>query len=369
MKTGALPSQAIRDLIRHNQIINGNEKNVQPSSLDLTIGDRIYRMPSIFLPRPEERIKDLAKAIGAEEFNFDYPLERNTPYLVKLREQLSLPADVYAYANPKSSTGRCGIHATLLADGIPRFDSAGVKGYQGELWLLVRPEAFRVKLNPGDALVQMRFFYSDTRFNQAELETFFAEYQPLYRGDNALSMKDLKVSDRDGGVILTVDLRNEIVGWRSEGSHRFLDFSKRDYYRTEDFFTPIKKARDNMISLRRGDFYILYSRERVAVPPDFAVEIAPVDVRSGEYRSHYAGFVDPGWGYSPDKALKGASLVLEVRTFEDNLILRDNQPVAKIVYERMAARPDVIYGALGAASNYHAQSGPRLSKHFRLDNR
>jgi dCTP deaminase len=363
MKQGALPSQVIKELINGNHIINGNEKNVQPASIDLTVGDEIFRLTSIFLPKHGENIREIANQIGAEPYSFDYPLEKNTPYLIKLREDLNLPENVYAYANPKSSTGRCGIHATMLADGISRFDAAGRHGYKGTLWVIVRPEAFRVKLNPGDTLLQLRLFYSDTRFRQDELEKFFSVHTPLYVDNSPVNLDDIKVMDRDGGLIMTVDLRDDLVGWRSEGSQKVLDFSKKDFYDPQDFFQPIRKLSGNSVALRQGDFYILYTREKLSIPIDYASEMLPVDVRSGEYRSHYAGFIDPGFGFG-DGSIKGTPLVLEVKTFEDNLILRDNQPVAKVIFESVAETPHLTYG-LNLGSHYSSQTGPRLSKHFK----
>ncbi len=359
-KKGTLSSQEIRALIQGNHVVNGSMDQIQPASLDLTVGDKIYRLPSVFLPHPGERIEDVAKGIGAEPYSFDYPLERNVPYLVKLKEDFALPSDVYAYMSPKSSTGRIGLHVAMLADGIPRFDSAGTKGYQGSLWAVIRPEIFRIKLASGVTLLQSRFFYSDTRLRHNELEQFFKEHHPLYIGETEVKLEDIKISDRDGGVITTVDLNAETVGWRSEGSEIVLDVTKKSHYNPNDFFVPIPKLRHGRITLRRGDFYILATKERIRIPADFSAEIMPVDVRSGEYRSHYAGFFDPGWGED-----RGAQGVLEVRTFEDDLLLRDGQPIAKFIFERMHMRPDILYGnAIG--STYHFQTGPRLSKHFKI---
>jgi dCTP deaminase len=365
MKQGVLPSQAIRELIKAGNIIGGSNENVQPASLDLTVGDEIYRLPAVFLPKPGEKVLDVAKSIGAEPYSFDYPLERNTPYLIKLKESLKLPEGVYAYTNPKSSIGRTGFHVALIADGVPRFDSAGVKGYEGDLWIIARPEIFRIKISPGVALTQVRFFYSDTRMQQSEMESFYSEYDALYVGDEPLPLNGIKISDRDGGLILTADLGSfDIVGWRSEGSQKVLDLSQRNFYDPANFFTPVQKPKSGYVILRRGDFYIFVTKEKIRVPPNFVAEIMPVDVRSGEYRSHYAGFFDPGFGYGEKGEIKGTPAVLEVRSFEDDLALRDGQPVAKFVFERVAEHPDKVYG-VGIGSHYQGQTGPRLSKHFR----
>lgn len=365
MKQGALPSQEVLKLIDSGAVINGDKNNVQPASLDLTVGSEIYRLPAVFLPKPGEKVLEVAKAIGAERYSFDYPLERNTPYLIKVKESLKLPEDVYAYTNPKSSIGRTGFHVALMADGIPRFDSAGVKGYQGDLWFIVRPEIFRIKVSPGVTLSQVRFFYSDTRLRQAEMEKLYNEHNVLYLGDEPLPLSGIKISDRDGGLIFTADLSSfDIVGWRSEGSQAALDLTKKNFYEPADFFQPVMRPKNGHITLRRGDFYIFVTKEKIRVPPNFAAEIMPVDVRSGEYRSHYAGFFDPGFGYGAEGEVKGTPAVLEVRSFEDNLALRDGQPVAKFIFERLAEHPEMVYG-VGIGSHYQTQVGPRLSKHFK----
>lgn len=364
-KIGTIPSQGVRNLMRGGSVINGHEENIQPSSLDLTIGKKISRLPCIFLPETTEKIADIANKIGAEPFSFEYPLEVNTPYLIKLREELHLPPDVYAYANPKSSSGRNDLHVTMLADNMARFDSAGTKGYKGQLWVIVEPKSYRVKLSPGETLMQLRFFYSDTRLSHSELENVFEDEEILYVGDKLMGHEDIKTSDRDGGLILTIDLEQDLVGWRCEGSGKYVDFSERGLYQPNDFFTPLRRPPEEGLLLRKGDFYIFYTKEKIRVPPDFAVEVVAVDTRSGEFRSHYAGFVDPGWGYSEDNSVKGAPLVLEMRPYGDNITIRKGQPICKVTYERMAETPDIIYGK-DLGSHYHNQSGPRLSKHFKM---
>lgn len=363
---GALPYQRIEKLIEEGSIKNATVENVQPASLDLTLDSVIYRLHSIFLPTTNETVEELISLVGATKYSFDYPLEVDVPYLVKLKEELQLPKNIYAYANPKSSVGRIDVSVNMVADRIPRFDSAGVKGYKGTLWVLIRPRSFPIKVSPGNRLLQVRFFNEDTRLSQKELEKFYRVCQPIYnyRGE-PLEFERMKISDRDGGLILTVDLRREIVGWRCEPRQNILDFSKIGFYKPEEFFEPIKKPRNGVLRLRKGDFYIFYSRQWVRVPPRYAVEMVPVDIRTGEYRSHYAGFNDPGFGYGKNGSVKGRPLVLEVRTYEDNIILRDNQPIAKVIYEKVAETPKRVYGETN--SHYAEQTGPRLSKHFKED--
>lgn len=363
-KLGAIPSQTIKDMMAASFIKGGKEENIQPASLDLSISEQIYRVSSAFTPRTGEGILDAAKRLAdPEPHDISRPLELDTTYLVKLNESLSLPEDIYAYANPKSTSGRNDIHARLLGDGMQRFDSAGVPGFKGNLWSLVTPHSFRIKLHPGDTLSQMRFFNHDTRFdNESELEIAYQKHKFLYdTGGNFLDYSDIKIKDLDGSVILTINLDSDLVGYRCEKSQEILDFSKKDHD-PELFFTPIRRPRDGKLKLRRGDFYIFFTKECPRVPNEFAAEMAPIDVRAGEYRSHYAGFIDPGWGYGKNGDEKGWALVLELRPYEDNLVLEDGKPICKLVYERVTEEPEFVYGETG--SNYTLQNGPRLSKHF-----
>lgn len=363
-RLGALPRQTIIEMIEGGFIANGIPDNAQPASLDLTLSDEFYRVQSIFLPRPGESIKEAMTAVTPEKFDIKDPLEIGVTYLARLNETLRLPKEVYAYANPKSSTGRVDVHVRMLTDGITRFDSAGIRGYQGELWVLITPGSFRVKVSPGISLLQMRFFNHDTRLDsENDLEIAYERHPFVYENGKPTAYKDLKINDRDGTITLTVNLDLDIVGYRSEGSQHVLDLTKRDSHEPDDFFQPIPRSKNGAITLRKGDFYILATKEALSVPPEFAAEVKPIDVRSGDYRAHYAGFFDPGWGYGPNGDLPGAPAVLEVRSFENNIVIRDGQPICKIVYERMAEIPNFVYGATG--SNYLHQKGIKLSKHFR----
>ncbi len=364
-KRGALPAQVIRKFIEQNVICGADVHNVQPASIDLTLSSEIYRVDGLFLPKNGERVRDAMQKVSPIPVLSESIFEVGLPYLARLNESLVLPADVYAYANPKSTTGRNDVKVSLIADGISRFDSAGHPGYSGELWVFIEAKSYRVKFPPNQALAQLRLFNKDTRLNEEELKDFYEEYSILFTGSGEAIPYDARsISDRDGGLILTVDLERETVGYVSHGSRSILDFSKRNFYDPLDFFDPIRRPTNDMLLLRKGSFYIFYTREYVRVPAAFACEVASVDTRNGEYRSHYAGFVDPGWGCGEKGDNKGRPLVLEVRPFDDNILLTNGQPVCKLIYERMSSLPDIVYGeAIG--STYHAQSGPRLSKQFK----
>lgn len=362
---GALPSQTVLEMIAAEFIKGAAEDNVQPASLDLTLSDEMYRVQSVFVPRPGEEIRHAMKFVEAESRQVDEPLEVGVTYLARLNESLVLPFGVYGYANPKSSTGRNDVHVRMLADGMTRFDSAGAKGYRGTLWALITPRSYRVKLAAGQSLLQIRFFNQDTRFsNDSELEIAYQRHRLLFTPDgDFISYSQIKMRDYDGTLILTINLDLDIVGYRCEASQKVLDFARRDFYDPVDFFQPIMRPKKGSLVLRRGDFYIFVTKEYLRVPPELAAEMAPVDVRAGDYRAQYAGYFDPGWGFGPDGVLKGAPAVLEVRSFEDNITIRDGQPICKFQLERMTELPDIIYGERG--SHYLHQRGPRLSKHFK----
>lgn len=360
MKKGVLPLQVIREMVRGGNIIGAEEADISPASLDLAISDEIYRVEGIFQAKLGEKVRDILEKIRGFPHNLEYPLEKGVVYLSRLKISLSLPESIYCYCNPKSSTGRNDIHVRVLADGVPRYDT-GHSGYKGDLWIAISPKSYGVKLYPGDKLSQMRFFNEDTRFNETELQIAFGHSKLLWFEDRALDYSEVKIRDNDGSVILTANLNGKLVGHQCFGSGRVLDFSYREKYQANDFFAPIY-SRNGIIYLKKGGFYILSTKERIKVPPHLACEIIPMDHRTGELRSHYAGFFDPGWGYGENGEGQGRPATLEVRPFED-LIIRDGQAIAKATFERMSEEPEKHYDQL-SSSHYKDQQSPTLSKHF-----
>jgi len=294
-------------------------------------------------------------------------METGVVYIARLRESSLLPTNTYGYANPKSSTGRNRVHVRLLVDGVPRYDSLPFGNNQGSMWLSIVPQAMPIVVSEGEKFNQLRIFTEDTRLDEFELEVGLKKHGLLFdKEGKKIYYKDLKVSDRDGSVVLTLDLSLDQVGWQCHGSSRILDFSKRNHYEPDGIFEPLYKD-NGTIRLRKDGFYILQSWEYVRVPPELACEMVPMDERSGDFRSHEAGFIDPGWGWSSQGDVLGRPLTLEVIPFED-LVFRHRQGIAKIRFERMRSRPNSTYlDKMGGETNYGNQMAPWLSKHFKID--
>lgn len=359
---GALPSQKILDLIKVGKIKGAQLENVKPSSLDITLSSEIYEVEGVFQPKPTETVRDILKHIKHKKYSMTKPLVAGKVYLARINESFKLPSDTYAYCNPKSTTGRLDMHVRLLADNISRYDSIPTKGWGGELWVSIVPKTFSVKLYEGLSLNQIRFFNDDTRLSDGELELATEEFSMLWSPEGKkYSHKDFLIVDNDDSIILTLDLSPKIIGYKAKKTKQVIDLSKVRHYDWKDFFEPVRK-KGEFAYLEKDKFYILSTAEAVRIPPCLASEMTPIDDRSGEFRSHYAGFLDPGWGWGVDGEGKGRPFTLEVRPFED-LIVRDRQPFAKIKFEKLMEDPDCVYD--GMESNYKVQAGPRFAKQFK----
>lgn len=362
---GALPDSLLHEMVASNEFIKGAaSKNIGPASLDLCISEEVYRVNGMFLPRIGETIRSLIGRLDARQHQNGAPFEHEVTYLARLNESLSLQHGVYGYCNPKSSTGRHDVHVRVLADGVPSYDSVEPSGFSGELWAVIIARSYPVIIPTNEPLSQLRLFNADTRLSEEEIEVMFSRWKPLYTlGGECLSYNDILIRDNDGSISLTLDLESKIVGWEYSGQQRILDFTRgKKAYDSRDFFNPVT-VHDERVYLRRGGFYILSTAEAVRVPPCLACEMVSVNARMGEFRAHYAGFIDPGWGYGKDGDGKGRPLTLEVRPFED-LVIQKNQPIAKIEFERMTGLPDLHYDEKDER-NYGTQDGPKLAKHFK----
>lgn len=360
---GAIPAQTIRELMRGGFIQHADETHIAPASLDLSLSDEIYQISGLVLPRHTEEVRSLLAYMGATPHNLSEPLASGKMYLARLNETLKLPGEVYGYCNPKSSTGRLDMHVRVLADCVPRFDSVTPRGYAGLLWVAIYPKSFGVLLHHGTLLTQLRLFTHDTRFGELDLQIamndglVWHEYE-----DRPLAYDELVTNEKDGAVVLTALVTEGVCGYRCIARpEQVVDVARIATYDARDFFEEIH-AEQGALHLARNDFYILSGAERVRIPPSLASEMVPMDERSGDFRSHYAGFLDPGWGFGKDGEGKGRPFTLEVRAFED-LVIRKGQPIAKIKFERMRDIPEIQYDTQD--SNYLTQTRAKLGKQFK----
>lgn len=371
--TGILPSHTIQEMMDAGDIVGTVENpihsdQVQPASIDLRLGDFAYPVDTSFLPGKGLKVLEKLRRLDpdVERFKLDLRngnvLEKGRIYLVPLLESVNLRStDLAAFSNPKSSTGRLDILTRLISNGATHFDQLEER-YRGELFLEVAPRSFSVVVRTGTRLNQLRF--SRARGEAAKAITELAWNQLLDEGQ----IVDPIPKERTRGLLpFTVDLEGSrteghILGYRAKKYAPRIDLDKRDYDPLE-FWEPITFHKTSSVILEPDEFYILMTRESIAVPPDYAAEMLPYDTRAGEFRVHYAGFFDPGFGWDLEaKRASGSRGVLEVRSHEVPFLLEHGQTVGWLKYERMAARPKMLYGS-ELASNYQGQ-GLKLSKQF-----
>lgn len=358
---GALPLQHLLKL-KSDGFITADKDSFKPSSLDLTITDEIYEISGSFQVPYDYTVLEVIKALKGKKVSMDNPLVVGKCYIAKIAESFDLPSEIYGYANPKSTTGRLDIHARLLSDNVPQNDAIGY-GFDRELWVHIKPQSFSVRLRAGIALNQIRLFYSDTRLGRTELEALMKSPGLLFSDEKLIRYKDMQIKDGTDSIMLTLDGKvgsgNEPIGFRAKKKKEVIDYDKQ--YPAFEFFEAIEANENGMIFLEKDCFSILSSAESVSVPGGLACEMASIDDRFGEFRSHYAGFIDPGWGWNIEGTIKGRPLTLEVRPFE-NVYVRDGQPIARIKYEHLAEKPTVTYDSMN--SNYLLQKKAKLAKQF-----
>jgi len=358
---GILPDRMIAALVRSGAIIPAteiDEDQIQPASIDLRLGEVAYRVRASFLPGPDATVAQRIDELKLHEIPLGdgAVLETGCVYIVPLIESLALPGDIAASANPKSSTGRLDVFTRVIADETRGFDRIK-PGYHGPLYAEISPRTFPVLVREGSRLSQIRFRHGHAVLAGDALKALHAQER----------LVDVETPDLADGVPVGVDLvgfgADKFIGYRAKRHTGLIDMDRRATYDVGEFWEPIRARRDQSLILDPDEFYILASKEAVQVPPECAAEMVPFDPLVGEFRVHYAGFFDPGFGYAGAGG-RGARAVLEVRSREVPFILEHGQVVGRLVYERMLARPEVLYGqAIG--SNYQAQS-LKLSKHFRV---
>ena len=355
--TGLLPAQGLRQLISRKVVrsLDGDitDDQIQPASLDLRLGRTVYRVRASFLPSTSTRIEAMLGTPSARKIDCSSGalLERGGVYIIPLQERVDFTKRMFGFANPKSSAGRLGILARLIPDAdVGRFNEIP-EGYKGALYAEVSPLTFGVVVRPGSKLLQMRVRLGSPPATDSGIRR-------LHETSHLVDGTDIDV---DGGLAIRVDLKgssSELIGYKSKPCTMPVDVDVEGEYNIGDFWDEIRRNRSNTLILDTYSSYILASKELVSVPPDHAAEMIPFNHVHGEFRAHYAGFFDPGFGY-PD----GARAVFEVRSYGVPFELRDGQVAARLVYERMTDKTNRLYGHDGKA-HYQGQ-GLALSKHFR----
>lgn len=375
--TGILPSQKIKEMLSNGEIktvlAKIDDDQVQPASIDLRLGHYAYPVDTSFLPGKGMRVLDKMRQLDDRfaDFKIDLSngavLEKGRVYVIPLLEAINLRSDVAAFANPKSSTGRLDILTRLIADEATSFDQV-TEGYKGELFIEVAPRSFSVVVKIGTRLNQLRF--RRTRGEEAKSITA-AEWKKLLDDGQIVDSREHEKNPRSiktGVLPFAVDLEGSgkagnIIGYRAKKHAKRIDLEKRDYDPL-DFWEPIRFHKTSSLILDPDEFYILMTKEAIAVPPEYAAEMLPYHTRAGEFRVHYAGFFDPGFGWDTKINRAGSSRgVLEVRSHEVPFLLEHGQTVGWLRYERMAARPELLYGQ-DINSNYQGQS-LKLAKQFK----
>jgi dCTP deaminase len=371
-RRGVLPAQMISEAIKSRWIYSEcgeiPDESIQPASLDLRLGDVAYRLRCSFLPDNEpveEKLKryQMGKIDLAGEGGI---LEQNRPYLVPLEERLELPDGVRAKANPKSSTGRLDVFTRVITDNSFMFDEIP-NGYRGRLYLEIVPRTFTIQVKPGLALNQLRLMVGQSSLTDSEIGELHAETPLLFRNGARLGSHEVAISN---GLFLGLNLGRpkggETVGFRAKENSSLIDLSKTNHYSTHAFWEEVESEPGARIVLHPEKFYLLLSQDSVRIPPEYAAEMTAYDPTSGELRTHYAGFFDPGFGHDPDvQAFKGSKAALEVRAHDVPFAVEHGQNICKLSFERMLEPPERLYGQT-LASNYQGQE-IALSKHFKRE--
>ena len=373
---GVLSSQEILELIHKNVITseNGIEKDlIQPASIDLRLGIKAWRVPASFLPGKGNKVSSRLKDLAMHEFSLidGAVLECGCVYIVKLLENVSLTENLTGIANPKSSTGRLDVFTRLIVDGAMEFEEVPA-GYQGPLYAEISPRTFSVLVRTGSRLNQLRLRRGQSFTSDKEME-ILQEHVGLVRNQDNINLLD-KIKN---GVPLSVDLvgENGLIGYKARKHSMLIDIDKPNHYKRELFWEKItvedllyqggdykNKNNQGSLILSPDAFYILASKEYVSVPSKYAAEMRAYDTKVGEFRAHYAGFFDPGFGLTELGASK-TKAVLEVRSHDVPFLIEQDQTVCRLVYEPMANVPSILYGEAGSSNNYQAQ-GLKLAKHF-----
>ena len=373
--TGVLPTQRMRELVAAGRITTPagvepvQEHQFQPASIDLRLGQVAYRVQASFLPGKTSTVEAKLQDLKMSEVDLTRPavFERGCVYVVPLLEELYLPSDVSGKSNPKSTTGRLDIFTRLITDYGTEFERVP-KGYKGKLYVEIVPRTFTVLMKAGARLNQIRLIRGSPWPLESEHMLGRVEQKaPLVYNDQSPAKASIA-----RGLRISIDLEGsdpaqggEIIGFRAKKNTPAVDLAKVNHYPAKDFWEPIYGAPGQRLILNPDDFYILVSKERVSIPPEYAAEMVAYDPSMGEFRIHYAGFFDPGFGHGPSSDVGGTHAVLEVRSHEVPFVLEHAQIVGRLIYERLTEIPEKIYGpSIGSSYQYQRLS---LSKQFRSE--
>ena len=355
---GALTYKDYLELYKENQISSDEfiKDQIQPSSIDLTLSDECYEIENSFLS-PKCKVRDKIKNFFIKKINLnkEYIFEINKTYIVKLNERLQLDNNIFGNCNPKSSTGRLDIFCRTIVDYSDEYEKIPYN-YNGEIFLEITSRSFNIKLQKGNKLNQLRLVFDKHNYlNDIDLIN-------LNEKSKIIFSHNIEKHKIDNGLKVSVNLSsfNSPVAYSAKKNTPIIDFNKNNFHDINSYWDPIY-SKDKSIVIEKGKFYILRSKEKVRIPSSLAGEMIPYDTRIGDFRAHYAGFFDPGFG-DPD----GSYAVLEVKTNELPFLLEDGQTIARIKYEKLNKNSNIVYG-LGIKSNYQNQ-GLKLSKHFKTNN-
>jgi dCTP deaminase len=369
---GMFPSQEIRELIEKGHVSSRSfggitEQQIQPASLDLRLGDVGYRVQASFVPQNstvEGKISELGLSMGRVDLTRTTVFEKGCIYIVPLLEELNLPEDVSARANPKSSTGRLDIFTRLITDYGQEFERVPPTpgGYRGRLYAEIASRTFSVVVRAGMSLNQLRFVRGNPKPSDRKTADLEKKEALVYGEEGNPAKARIGKESIKFSVTLRAQEPGEVVAYKAKRNAPVIDLANINYYSPEQFWEKVYEPGKTGLILEPGDFYILASKERVSIPPDWAAEMVSMDQDIGEFRIHYAGFFDPGFGYGAGD-VKGTRAVLEVRAHEVPFLIEHGQIMGRLIYIPLRSRPDKIYGT-DIGSSYQKQ-GLALSKHFK----
>ena len=354
--TGSLVYKDYLSFLKNKNIVN-NEfslNQIQPSSVDLTLSEECYEINASFLS-PNNYVRDNLKKIKIKKINLSkkYLFRRNKTFLIKLNETLNLKGNFFGLCNPKSSTGRLDIFCRTVLNYSDEYEKIPLN-YKGEMFIEITSRSFDIEFQKGDSINQMRLISKKHLYvKDKELELIHKKTFLTLDENNVKTQPHIS-----NGLKIGVDLskNGQVSAYVAKKNSPTLCYRKIKFHKINDFWKPLKSLGGKLI-IKKNKFYILKSKQKIQMPENMAGEMIPYDTGIGDFRAHYAGFFDPGFGKK-----FGSYAVLEVKTNEVSFLLEDGQSIARIKYEFLNKKTKILYGS-NINSNYQHQS-LALSKHF-----